>query len=97
VTWAFSFATICSQGYIRILSIRINVAIVRGDICRWLCRGSRLDGSRSDVDAFGGSNDPFLLTRDCDLVHNLTLVQWNVGDDIGSTAFSLTPLSGGLR
>ena len=41
------------------------------------------------MDEFGGGDNlAFLRVGDCDLVHNLTLVQWNAGDNIQSIPFS---------
>lgn len=56
-----------------------------------LCRG---DGR--DIDRFRGGEDPFLLTSDRNLIHNLIPTQWDIVDDIRSITFSLTPLSGDL-
>lgn len=48
-----------------------------------------MDGLRSD-------DESFLVAGNCDLVHNLSLVQGDVTDDIWSTPLSFILLPGGL-
>ena len=45
------------------------------------------------MDGLGSNDESFLMAGDCDLVHNLSFVQWDITDNIWSTPLPFIPLS----
>ena len=89
VALAFWFIGVRCWWFVCILGIRVEVGVANGEV-----RGRRPNfillyrGSKWDVDKFGSGNNSLFTTSDCDFVHNLTLVQRDVGDNIWSGPLS---------